>query len=466
MGRNRKTQAKATLSNKAKKKLLAEAKQRKQQEKSVSLVDQRRNRAEQQVWQAQESLRLRRKISKNAAQTIEAIFRGEIEKVPFDSKFRKIKQVADHCRRDAQRRQAAKQLCLILEENKSKVFECPEASLYGTAISALAAVKDEWIRNPETWKCKTKNTHRQFRSLLRHLLAKYEVPLFMDDVWNGGNSTRISWWIHVGKGGNIRKANHLPISLTKKMAHHMMQAPSNYTVDEAFRWGQIHALGGNQRTVSGILSTFLVQGYFQNNDFWASVIRFFIDNPMLDTAQYGPVIDYLRNQKFITPEGADNPPQPNLSMKDRQADALLRQVEDWHNVLARINKKRSKRPTSWDHHEIIEDFSRKEGKKEKPVIYKIVQLLTASDLATEGRRLNHCVGSYAWSCSNGQTSIWSIRRMQPGDAWDCLGTVELRNQNKTITQFKAKRNMKPSTKAHNLMELWARKWGIRISSWL
>jgi hypothetical protein len=376
--------------------------------------------------------------------------------------------IAENMRYSAEKGKAAKRIILTLERSKCKALECPDSSDYVVAIQALADKKTSWIRQPETWRCKSKNVHKQFRSLLRHLLAKYDVPLFMDEAWYDRTNVRHrpDWWIHVGMGGNIRKAQRLPLLLTKKMAHHMMQAPPNYTIDAALRWGQIHALGGDQRTVGGVVSTFLAQGYFEHNEFWTSVIRFFIANPMLDTAQYGPVVDYLRNQKFITPQGAETPPQPNLSMKDRQADALLRQVDDWHNALARSSKKRSKRPKSWDHHTVIEDFISKEGKKDKPVIYRITQLLSSDELMTEGRRLNHCVGSYTWSCGNGTTSIWSVRRMQPGDTWECLGTIELRNQNKTIVQFKAKRNTHPSTKAYNLMERWARKWDIQVSKWL
>jgi hypothetical protein len=70
------------------------------------------------------------------------------------------------------------------------------------------------------------------------------------------------------------------------MAHELMQAPSHYTVEHAFRWGQIHALGGNPRIVEGVRTTWLASS-FRNDDFWLTVMRFFIANPMLDTAQYG-----------------------------------------------------------------------------------------------------------------------------------------------------------------------------------
>jgi hypothetical protein len=46
----------------------------------------------------------------------------------------------------------------------------------------LAIFENEWIRNPEDWKIPSYNIKKQFSSLLRHLLCKYDVPAFMDKV--------------------------------------------------------------------------------------------------------------------------------------------------------------------------------------------------------------------------------------------------------------------------------------------
>ncbi|TVR29607.1 MAG: hypothetical protein EA404_14415, partial [Spirochaetaceae bacterium] len=37
---------------------------------------------------------------------------------------------------------------------------------------------------------------------------------------------------------------------------------------------------------------------FRDNQFWLELIRFFARNPMLDTAHYQPIVDYIWNQKY------------------------------------------------------------------------------------------------------------------------------------------------------------------------
>lgn len=354
---------------------------------------------------------------------------------------------------------------------------------YTHKLRSVVQYSDLRIRELSAWKPKSKNRTRQFRSLLRHLFAKYDVPFFMDEAWErpegiaiGTSVTlhpHIQWWFDIAAGKNIRKSARLPIPLSKKMAHHFIQTPEDFGINGAFRWAQVHALGGDERIARGLMETFLGRqigmGTYgrlapgEVDRFYESVIRFFIANPMLDTQHYGPILDYLRNQKYVTQRGADGPPQPNLSMKDRQADALLKQVQSWHDRLGSLTKNRS--PQQWAH-DVLPDWEHIEGKKDNQTRYGVIQLLSAKELQQEGRRLEHCVGSYAWSCANGRTSIWSMRKAQPGGLYTLLGTIEVRKQTDQIVQFRAKRNSSPSPKAYDLLRLWAADSGLSISRWI
>ena len=128
-------------------------------------------------------------------------------------------------------------LLLYLEDNSDLLKEIT----YVRGIAALANHHESWIRSVETWKVKKHNRDRQFSELARHLFAAYDVPLFMDCVWFNGNVTHQNWFKHIGTGRNIRTAPDIPIPLTKKMAHHFLKAPRHYTIEEALRWGQVHA---------------------------------------------------------------------------------------------------------------------------------------------------------------------------------------------------------------------------------
>jgi len=127
------------------------------------------------------------------------------------------------------------------------------------------------------------------------------------------------------------------------MAHCFLEAPDDYTIEQALRWGQVRALGGDRRLMEVLRGTRLVTS-FEHEDFWITVIRFFVANPLLDRAQIGPIVDYLHHQRFepqnvFVARGVRErrpPPQPQLCMKGRTAATLLRQVEGWHRGLGRM----------------------------------------------------------------------------------------------------------------------------------
>ena len=119
---------------------------------------------------------------------------------------------------------------------------------YQPRLNLLIKATAFWIRKPEDYIVKTHNTERQFSGLVRHLLCKYYVPVFMDEAWynNAGLDQKHyrEWFIHIGSGFNIRKAQNLPIPLTKMQAHHFIQSPDNYTIKQSFRYGQVMGLQG------------------------------------------------------------------------------------------------------------------------------------------------------------------------------------------------------------------------------
>ena len=99
----------------------------------------------------------------------------------------------------------------------------------------------------------------------------------------------------------------------------------------------MHALGGDARLTEAFVATQLGRA-FEHDDFWVTVIRFFIANPLLDRCHVGPIVDYLQHQRFeasvllVAPGVRERQPQPNLSMHGRAADALLRQVKRWQGA--------------------------------------------------------------------------------------------------------------------------------------
>jgi len=340
---------------------------------------------------------------------------------------------------------------------------------YVEGVIGFVAHYVQWIRPIAEWQPKTRNADRQFSSLARHLFAKYPVPAFMDSVWYRGNKKAQGWFIHIGIGNNIRTASSLPIPLTKKMAHCYLQAPSHYEVGAAFRWAQVHALGGNKIIADAIAETRIARE-FNDDDFWLSVLRFFVENPFLDTSQYNPIIDYVWNQKYeprivFVERGVarEEAPQPNFSMRGRTPATLLRQVDQWHRQLGKETRgcqlqwAKSRYP---DYHYVE---GRAESRNMK--VWTIRELLSHKELVAEGRNQNHCVATYTRACHSGGTSIWTMDLQTSSTLEKCV-TIELHLPTKTIRQVRGRLNRLAKKNEMDVIIRWATKEGFRIAGYI
>lgn len=341
---------------------------------------------------------------------------------------------------------------------------------YVKAIIGLVNHRNKWIRPLEEWKPNTHNTGRQFSSLVRHLFAKYDVPIFMDNAWLSGNARQQGWFIHISEGKNIRKARGLPIELTKKMAHYFLEAPPDYTIETAFRRAQVLALGGNRNLVKAINETRLNR-CFKENDFWLSVFRFFVNNPMLDMAHVHPIVDYIWNQKYedrveFVERGVARdigPAQPNFCMNGRTAETLLRQVDRWHQQLGRESRGGN---LQWKKSDISNfNFTEGNAKRSNMKIWTIHELLSSKELIAEGRAQGHCVASYAHSCFRGKSAIYTMD-MREHDGITKMVTIEVNLQTHQICQVRGKRNRLPTSKEMDVLKRWAEKESIQISNYL
>lgn len=331
-------------------------------------------------------------------------------------------------------------------------------------LKALSHYETDAIRPVEDWKPNTHNLHRQVFSFARHLFAKYHLPAFMDTAWHGdnvGNYKYRQWFIKVGQGHNLRTMNGLPIPLTKKQAHLTMEAPKDFNILQAIRYGQILNLGGTEPFVRQIMRTRIAVD-FNNNEFWESVFRWFLQHPMLDVAHYAPIVDFIHNQKYVPCRYEDGVlvcAQPNMSMAKRDPDSMLRQVEAWHR---QTGKEKKGNIQVW----APSGITPFEVRSERPyIIRRIEEILTQKDLIAEGRTMKHCVGSYAGSCANGRVSIWKFEEVTAGGI-DKRLTIEVSNRDRTITQARGKYNAIANASDKYWLNAWCRAANLTMSRYM
>ncbi|MCB0843050.1 MAG: PcfJ domain-containing protein [Bacteroidetes bacterium] len=325
------------------------------------------------------------------------------------------------------------------------------------AIDRIKAQISKAIRPIDNWKpLRTRRPEPLIKHLGRYLFAQYHLPKFLDHVWFEDNLEFQNWYLKLGKGINIRNLN-TPLDYTKKMSHYFMQAPDHLTVRQALRWGQILGLGGDRRLAdtitSGHLGTNLVE-----DDFWSTVIIFMKNQPMLDPSLINPIIDYIYHQKFHGQRRLTNyhtyefipPPTPGFSMKGRTITSLIRGMEKWHRELREV--KYTGKNISWIGSR-KKDWEYIEGVGNGQKCYQIIQLKSALELIEEGRAMKHCVASYAYSCSKGNCSIWSLR-VNHDFSQKPLVTIEV-NARDMIVQARGKYNAMPSQVEQNIIRRWA-----------
>ena len=218
-------------------------------------------------------------------ETIRAICEGTLSEGELNRPhLQKIQRAFDLMGKDRKGRRALLQL-LLHAEKRGNFFDVKPAlarlgpqdgNTYIEALGALARWHRHWLRDPTAWRPESHNARKQFGSFARHLLAKYEVPAFMDIAWflSGEDEARPQqgWFVHVGMGSNIRKAD-IPLTLTKKMAHLFLESPPDYAIYEAFRRGQILGLGGAEPLVRAVNATRLGAS-FDREPFWGKVVHF------------------------------------------------------------------------------------------------------------------------------------------------------------------------------------------------
>ena len=400
-----------------------------------------------------EKLKAHKKLKKRAAQ-IRQLYEKEPEFIDTADNFTSTLNSGFRRSRDPK---------LLLESLLyiELVSDLLEDDDYIEGLVSLCGQWNKWRQPLNQWRPRSHNRDRQFADLLRYLMVKYPVPAFMDEAWRKVNKLHQHWFMHIGEGHNIRTAEKLPIQMTKKMAHYFLLAPDHCTIKAAMRWAQVLALGGSKQLAEAILATRLSTS-FVAEDFWLSVIRLFINSPMLDRAQINPIVDYLWQQRcenqVVHHENVEAevlaPAQPNMSMQGRTVVSLLRQVHNWHRQLGRESRGGDLR---WQQIR-INGFVFKEGneKQKNSKTWRVRELCTSKELTSEGRAMQHCVASYARSCVAGRTSIWTLE-MEDKMGMTKMLTVEVTLSNKQIVQARGLRNRIATEKEKSILRRWAQQ---------
>jgi hypothetical protein len=259
------------------------------------------------------------------------------------------------------------------------------------------------------------------------------------------------------------------MSLSKKAAHQILSSPEELTFEHALKWAHMQTFNLRPRACAALLGS-RWGADFEESTFWDSVIRFLAANPMISPDMIGPMVDYIYAQKFEGPvlliDGdeilRDDPPHAGFSMRGRDGQALLDQIESWHRELGRTEARRGKGrramdatycKSGWKPSQSIEKLNDEEN-----AIWRFVEILSESDLHEEGRKMRHCIYSYHPRVQSGYCSVWSLQASREGGphhgSFKRHLTVEV-SSNGRINEARGFANQLPAGRAKMLLKAWA-----------
>ncbi|MDB5325434.1 MAG: hypothetical protein JWM57_1003, partial [Phycisphaerales bacterium] len=230
------------------------------------------------------------------------------------------------------------------------------------------------------------------------------------------------------------------------------------------------ALGVEASAVHAVLGSRLGRsfGNEQQEAFWLTVLGFFARHPMIDTQQIGPICDFLYEQKF-TPTGAvlvngiyepGPPQQPGLSMAGRDPATLVAQVQQWHRGLARARSRGVYGTLVWAPCGVPGMVRTEGADRHQPRIFRVEELLSGVELRAEGAAMHHCVATYAWSCQQRRSAIFSVRIDHQR-----LLTVEVDLRSMTVVQVRGRLNETATPIGERVVRIWSTQAALQIGTY-
>jgi hypothetical protein len=302
-----------------------------------------------------------------------------------------------------------------------------------------------------------------FRSLAEHQLARYATPSFLWSVFfDPYVEDLVPLVVHVAAGGSLFayvRDCAFAIPLTRRMCHELLSTPFRGSLLQAIRRVQVRSVGGDDRLLHVWWRTRVAQrvGTHDEESFWYGVLHWLARASMLDPVRVGPLVDYVAQLRER---------DASFSIAGRSVAALLRGMDEWHRNLAREQLVRGTvfQPSGFEPLE-LEVKQRGPAGAVHRAVWRVGEILSSKDLLDEGRRMNHCVYSYARSIESGQTSIWSMT-LEDGQGatghWVML-TIEVRNELRRVVQARGRFNSPATKAAHEILVRWAGLNGLTIT---
>ena len=338
------------------------------------------------------------------------------------------------------------------------------------------------------WKSHSFNEKRQVLEFFHTFVYPYPIPeaLIMaslqEDLYEDENGMlRYSpdftiihksrkWLIDIVSGGSFYRKNKN--YFTKAEAHHFLSSQITFkgisSVIEMYFEAKCVARNIAQPVIEIVAKVFTMKFLYS---FDCPIVTGFLDliaryaNYQYTTDELGDICDFVNTKiaKYQRSYGKNTP----FSFSGRTINSVIALANEWHtqhqreiDLMARLGyttQKFALLPEKWDGLGINNFRYENDG-----YIWVVKQLCTLHALTNEGRKMKHCVASYAYKCINNECGIFNVSCFdKSATTTDSAATIEVSSRYE-IVQIKGKCNSAVSSKVLSVVRRWAQQERLRI----
>lgn len=345
------------------------------------------------------------------------------------------------------------------------------------AVVRLGAYEDQWLRQPEDWRPEPNaDAQAQWAALLRHLLARYPVPTFLDAVWELKGALvhfERDCWCALGYGRSLRQVAHFPRSVSNRVLHTALTSDGNTTLAEAIWMAQLRWLSASPALEAAVLGS-RARLELGDHALWVRLAEKFAAGSESVAGQFGFVADALvavrehRGAAQIEPLlrlplGILIRHCLNFITSLLQANGHVLTEEQVRGAAAKAQLGQLA-ATRWQPLLAGTPFASKCGRAHGHAPWRVEELCSVQDLKSEGLAMEHCVARYAWRCRKGSSAIFSVRHCKIDRAGEeaitSCATVEVHSRTRKVVQIRAWRNRLVNHTIMTIINEWAEAHGL------
>jgi hypothetical protein len=347
-------------------------------------------------------------------------------------------------------------------------------------VARLGAYSDQWLRQPEVWwPDPNADARAQWADLLRHLLARYAVPSFLDHAWEIPGTLQHferDCWCALAQGRSLRDVAGFPRSIRRRVLHAALNSVDGMqrgTLAEAIWVAQLSALNASRTLVAEVFSSRI---RFELGDYplWARLAAKFTAKSDAPASQFGFVAEVLVVERAH--RGTSHvqqllklPLATIICHCVRFATGLLN-ANGQHLTNDEIREPFGKGDlyrfanSRWQPLLGPVPFASTKGRVGEHAVWRVEELSSIDALRNEGHGMRHCVGMYAHRCRTGSSAIFSVRRYvlvadTETQATSCA-TIEVHRGMRKVVQVRAYRNRPVNNTVMSIVHEWAAANGL------